>query len=89
MAQVTSLQVQVAVTARSQCCKAGDGGAAPVEVPDAVRLQLGARDGVAGPEVAQQAQRAVAGDLPDAEEAQDVVNAVRVEETAAQCMVST
>ena len=44
-----------------------------------MRLQLAARDGVRGPEVAQQAQRAVARDLPDAEEAQDVVYPVRVE----------
>ncbi len=52
---------------------------APVEVPDAMRLELLARDGVRGSEVAKQAQRAVTRDLPDAEEAQDVVYAVRME----------
>lgn len=43
--------------------------ASPVEIPDALCLELLAREGVGGPEVAQQAQRAVARNLPDAEEA--------------------
>jgi len=43
--------------------------ASPVEIPDALCLKLLAREGVGGPEVAQQAQRAVARNFPDAEEA--------------------
>lgn len=44
-------------------------GGAPVKVPDALRLQLGARERVRGTEVPEQAGGAVAGNLPNSEEA--------------------
>jgi hypothetical protein len=51
---------------------------APVEVPNALGLQLLAGDGVGRAEMTQQAQRAVSRNLPDAKEAEDVVDAVGV-----------
>ena len=54
-------------------------GSLPVKVPDAVALQLFSGERMGRPEVAQQACAAHPRDLPDPEEAQDVVNPVSME----------
>lgn len=51
----------------------------PVKVPDALALQLLAPEWQRGAEVAQQPSDAAGGDLPNAEESKDVVDAVRME----------
>mmetsp|Transcript_13105 Transcript_13105/g.39670 ORF Transcript_13105/g.39670 Transcript_13105/m.39670 type:complete len:245 (+) Transcript_13105:2656-3390(+) len=50
----------------------------PIDVPDAVRLQLITTDGDGWPEVAQQPRGAVTRNFPDAEESQHMINSVGV-----------